>query len=165
MVTVRIVPAPHGAAMGVGSVDAPVAVRTPVGWSMKVSFDCVRVGCGVLFMLLMCLFRFRSGEADRSCAVPVVRLVFLGWSTIPGGDPAVDEGMTMHSSVDDMEQSPSKDVGRGVGHQPCWVAALPSSVGPHLGHSTVRGATRSRTLARGFGGGHGQGQSSGGRGM
>ena len=73
---------------------------------MEVSFDWVRVGCGV--RLISGAFPLRSGEAwGEGTPVPVPRVTRMG-----GDAPS---GVSIHSSDDEMSQS--KTVGLGSGCQ------------------------------------------------
>ena len=96
-----------------------------VPWSMEVSLDCVRFGCGVRRMFTLTFPFFRLGEADSST------WTVLDWAALalflpvlcgsPGvmGDGTSDGGVTMNSSEDDGgDVVQSKRVGLGAGHQP-----------------------------------------------
>ena len=82
---------------------------------MDVSFDWVRVGCGVRFIIGV--FPLRSGEAcGEGTPFPVPRDAGMG-----GEAPS---GVSMHSSDDEMSQS--KTVGLGSGCQ-AGGGSLPAS--------------------------------------
>ena len=117
--------------------------------NIEVSFDCVSVGCGVLFMLVIDgLPFFRFGHADLSCAPPDgARLFPRGLGPVPGEVTSVGD-VTIHSSDEEGSELSSNIVGLGAGFQPCGVPAL-RGAGPvgQCRAAAARGARRQRSIA------------------
>ena len=101
------------------------------GWSSEVSLDWVRVGCGVLLILIAPVFPLcRSGEADTSSSVFGHGLLFLLLPLVAcvGVLPS-EPGVSMQSS--EIEETDSSNVlGPGLGLQPDERAPEGSRVGP-----------------------------------
>ena len=86
------------------------------------SFGCVRLGCGVLFILTTgsAFPLFRTGDAEISCSSGALLLPVQGDLVRSGRALSVEGGVTIRSSEpgDDITVSWLKNVGFGAGHQP-----------------------------------------------
>ena len=107
------------------------------------SLDCVRAGCGVLFIIGASDFPFfNTGDADNSCSpfsTPLLLHLLRTELLVDNGEPDMDGGVTINSSGEDNEQSALKFVGLGAGLQPLTPTAFRSRIGPSkppvpLGH-------------------------------
>ena len=84
-------------------------------WRSEVSLDCVRVGCGVRFMItLASLFVCRAGDAESAATSALTAGLAVQLET----PWVVPSGVLMSSSDDESSSSSVKLVGLGDGVQP-----------------------------------------------